>query len=133
MQPIHLFAVDFFSSRPFFPYRFASLLELTGGDVRPSCGENVERLAAQRRAALTPSALCNCRVEEGRAVVGAAKADPDLPKVNLGACLREKGRENKLKAISVCSDLVEACIQKCMAKYRATYGGRIGCNSMCQE
>lgn len=73
------------------------------------------------------------QLEEGRAVVGAAKADPGLPKVNLGACLREKGRANKLTAVSVCGDLVEACIQKCMAKYRATYGGRMGCNSACQE
>lgn len=91
----------------------------------------VVALLAPGRIALP--AATGSQLEEGRAVVEAAKSDPDLPKVNLGACLREKGRENKLTAISVCSDLVEACIQKCMAKYRATYGGRIGCNAVCQE
>lgn len=88
-------------------------------------------LLAPGRTAL--AAATGSQLEEGRAVVDAAKADHDLPKVNLGACLRDKGRENKITAISVCSDLVETCIKKCMAKYRATYGGRICCNSLCQE
>ena len=50
MQPIHLFAVDYFSSRSFSPCRFVLALDLTGGDVRRLCRANVERLAAQRRA-----------------------------------------------------------------------------------
>jgi hypothetical protein len=78
-------------------------------------------------------AVTGDQLERGREVVKEAKTDPDLPKVDLGACLRQKERENKMTALSLCQELVEDCITKCMAKHGRDYGGRIGCNSVCQQ
>ena len=74
-------------------------------DVAIFDAEEVNGLAS---GTLALGAATGDQLEEGRAVVGAAKADPGLPKVNLGACMREKGRANKLTAVSVCGDLVDS-------------------------